>query len=152
MSASFKLRVKNPCYDPAYVSITTSPFPAGPFKYTLYSGFLASPIQIMSHSPYIVTTTPIVHTLCGSITYAATFMGVIADSTTLPPVAYDSSTNTFKIYSEDLFLIGTHTLSVSAKLATYPVIVSAAAVSTQIQIIDPCIEPQSISGPDQTNL
>ena len=111
---NFNLKVKNPCFDPSYVSITTSPFPVGPFKYTLYFGSLASPIQIVSHSPYSVTTTPIVHTLCGSVTYAATFKGAVADSTTLPPVAYDASINTFKMYSEDLALIGTHTVTVSA--------------------------------------
>ena len=105
----------------------------------------------MSHSPYLVTTTPIVHTLCGSVTYAATFKGAVADLTTLPPVAYNASINTFKIYSEDLALIGTHTVTVSAKLTTYPVIVTAAPISTQIQIIDPCIDPHTISAPGQTN-
>ena len=149
--AQFNLKVKNPCFDPSYVSITTSPFPVGPFKYTLYFGSLASPIQIVSHSPYSVTTTPIFHTLCGSVTYAATFKGAVAGLTTLPPVAYDTSFNTFKIYSEDLGLIGMHTVTVSAKLTTYPVIFTAAPLSTQIEIIDPCIDPQTISAPDQTN-
>jgi len=81
----------------------------------------------------------------------ATFRGSVADSTTLPPVAYDSSTNTFQIYSEDLSLIGTHTIKVSAKLTTYPVIIVASPLSTQIKIIDPCIDPQTISAPVQTN-
>ena len=128
--ATFNLKVKNPCYDPFYVSITTSPFPAGPFKYTLYFGFLTSPLQIVSHSSYSVWTAPIFHTLCGSITYTATFKGGIVDSKTLLPVIYDANTNTFKIYSEDLSLIGTHTVTVSAKLTTYPVIVTAAPIST----------------------
>ena len=123
--ATFNLKVKNPCYDPSYVSITTPPFPAGPFEYTLYFGSLASPIQIVSHSPFSVTTTPIDHTFCGTITYTATFRGTVADSTTLPPVAYNSSINTFKMYSEDLKLIGTHMVTVSAKLTTYPDIVVA---------------------------
>jgi len=30
VSSTFNLKVKNPCIDPAYVSITTAPFPAGP--------------------------------------------------------------------------------------------------------------------------
>ena len=88
-SATFNLKVENPCYDPSYVSITTSPFPAGPFMYTLYFGSLVSPNHIVSHSPYLVTTSPITHTLCGSITYEATFRGAVADSTTFPPVNYD---------------------------------------------------------------
>ena len=151
MSASFNLKVKNPCFDPAYVSITTSPFSPGPFKYTLYFGSSVSPTSIVSHSPFSVTTTPIVHTLCGSITYAATFKGTVADSTTLPPVSYDANTNIFQIYSEDLSLIGTHTVTVSAILTTYPIIVTSAPVSTQIQVVDPCIDPQTISAPSQIN-
>jgi len=44
VAATFNLKIKNPCYDPSYVKITTQPFPAGPFEYTLYFGSLASPI------------------------------------------------------------------------------------------------------------
>ena len=126
VAATFTLKVKNPCHDPSYISITTSPLPAGPLNYTLYYGSLASPIQIASHTPYLVTTTPIVHTLCGSITYAATFRGKVADFTTLPPVAYDLGiNNTFKIYSENLTLIGMNEVTVSAKLTKYPFIITA---------------------------
>ena len=146
MSATFNLRIKNPCIDSAYVSIKASPFPVGPLEYTLYFGSLASPIQILSHSPYTVTTTPIAHTLCGAISYSATFRGAIADSTTLPPVAYNN--NSFQIYSEDFTLIGMQTITVSAKLTSYPVIVTAVPQSAQIQIIAPCIDPQIISAPD----
>ena len=146
MSATFNLRIKNPCIDSAYVSIKASPFPVGPLEYTLYFGSLASPIQILSHSPYTITTTPIVHTLCGDISYSATFRGAIADSTTLPPVAYNN--NSFQIYSEDFTLIGMQTITVSAKLTSYPVIVTAVPQSAQIQIIAPCIDPQIISAPD----
>ena len=75
---------------------------------------------------------------CGPITYEATFKGEVVNSKTLLPVAYDSSINTFTIYSEDFALIGTHTITVSAKLTNYPVIVTFEPLSTQIQIIDPC--------------
>ena len=55
VDATFNLRVKNPCYDPSYVSITTKyTYIYGPLKYTLYDGSLAFPIQIMSHSPFEV--------------------------------------------------------------------------------------------------
>ena len=105
----------------------------------------------MNHNPYSVMTIPIIHTLCGPITYEATFKGEVVDSKTLLPVAYDSSINTFTIYSEDFALIGTHTITISAKLSTYPFIVTLTPLSTQIQIIDPCIDPQTIYAPSQTN-
>ena len=89
----------------------------------------------MRHSPFEVSFND---AFCGPITYEATFKGEVVDSKTLLPVAYDSSINTFTIYSEDFALIGTHTITVSAKLTNYPVIVTFEPLSTQIQIIDPC--------------
>ena len=94
----------------------------------------------MSHSPYTVTTTPIVgHTLCGMITYTATFEGAIVESKTFSPVTYDQSYRMFLIFSEDVFLIGTRTLTVSAKLTSYPIIATAAPMTTQIEITDLCM-------------
>ena len=71
-TASFVLTLKNPCIDSKFVSITPVPLFFGPHSYTLFSGSMASPIEVVSHSSYAVTTTPLVgHTLCGPITYTA---------------------------------------------------------------------------------
>ena len=94
----------------------------------------------MNHDSYTVTTTPLVgHKLCGPITYTATFEGAIVDVKTIPPVGYDSDLRTFFMYSEDISLIGTRKVTVSAKLTNYSIIVTAAPESMQIEIIDSCI-------------
>ena len=73
------------------------------------------------------------------ITYTATFEGAIVESKTFSPVTYDQSYRMFLIFSEDVFLIGTRTLTVSAKLTSYPIIATAAPMTTQIEITDLCI-------------
>ena len=104
VSTSFNLRVKNPCIDPDFVYIQTVPLPTG-LSYTLYS-FDASNRYEFSHSSFIVTTSPIVsHTLCGPLKYQATFESAPIDSSSVP-MAYDSDSQTFAIYSEDLDLLG----------------------------------------------
>lgn len=82
VSALFNLKVKNPCFDPLYVSITPGNLPAG--KYTLFDGSLSSPKNVVKSGSYTVVTSPIAHTLCGSVTYTATFDGAVIDLLTVP--------------------------------------------------------------------
>lgn len=56
-------------------------------------------------------TTPITHTLCGSLSYTATFNTASIDPST-EPMSYDMSTRTFAIYSEDYALLGDNTIEV----------------------------------------
>ena len=57
---------------------------------------------------------------------------------------------TFGIYSEDFALIGMRTVTVSASLADYPTIISGPE-SVQIEIVDPCLNPQSVIASTQSN-
>ena len=60
---------------------------------------------IWTHTPFTINTTPNPHTLCGDLTYEATFMGTALDTNT-SPVSYDTATRSYAIYSEDFGLIG----------------------------------------------
>ena len=110
--ASFNLRVKNPCYDPDYVQIVTSPLPIGaPHSYTLFEYASDDPYWFLTHDPWTYQTSPTTHTLCGDITYTATFESVTADETSIP-VVYHQSNRTFGIYSDDFSLAGMRTIEV----------------------------------------
>lgn len=87
-------------------------------------------MQLFTHDSFTVVTTPITHSLCGPISYTATFDSQAVDATTLPPVAYDETTRSFEIYSEDLSLIGLRDIEVSASLTNFGVIVTAAPETT----------------------
>ena len=60
--------------------------------------------------------------MCGGLTYVATFNGSAIDTTTKSSkgMAYDTSSLTFTIYSEDFTLLGDRTFTVSAYLTKYP--------------------------------
>ena len=63
VSQSFVLRVKNPCYDPLFVSIDAQPLPVGE-QYLLYDFSAALPYSFQ-HNPFSVVTAPFQHSLCG---------------------------------------------------------------------------------------
>ena len=65
-------------------------------------------------------TSPTSHTLCGELTYEATFMDSSIDESS-DPMSYDEVTKTFTIYSEDMTLIGLQTFTLEAHLTDYPV-------------------------------
>ena len=71
VSQTFELRVMNPCFDPLFVTIDTIPLPTGT-EYTLYAQSLLAPFAF-THTAFTVTTFPFQHTLCGALTYEATF-------------------------------------------------------------------------------
>ena len=122
-SASFTLTLKNPCIDTNFVTMSPFDFGIADQRYELYehdpTGFQ------FSHNPFIISTLPIDHTLCGDITYTSTFMtAAISD---LDPVAdpindavgYDPTSNTYTVYSEDFNLLGIHPYTLTATLTQY---------------------------------
>lgn len=89
----------------------------------LYDYSPDDPYWVITHDPWSYTTVPIAHTLCGEITYTATYEGAIVDETSIPNMAYWATNRTFGIYSQDLSLVGLQTtVSVSAHLVDYPMI------------------------------
>ena len=52
-------------------------------------------------------------TNCGAFTYDATYEGLSLEGASLPPIAYDSSTREFSVFSEDISLVGLKTITVS---------------------------------------
>ena len=69
--------------------------------------------------------------------------------TTTAPLEHDTDTRTYTIYSEDYpNLIGIHPYSLEAHLTDYPVTrTPAQAVTSTIEIIDPCIDPFTLTMP-----
>ena len=84
--AEFNLIVKNPCIDPAFVTIQSVPLPVGE-QYILHSYDLLTRYEFQ-HDAYTVVTQPIPHTLCGDLDYQVTFNTASIDATT-SPMAYD---------------------------------------------------------------
>ena len=105
------------------------------------------------HNAFDLVTSPITHSLCGSsLAYTAIFNNVVIDTSTKPPMAYDSATRTFDIYSEDFDLLGTRTIKVAAYLTSYPVIkTSTPDAETTIEITDPCLDPFTLTSSAQTD-
>ena len=102
--------MKNPCIDPSFVKLE------GKFEGNNYILF-EDPLE-WSHETYNLVTSPIDHNLCGPITYKAFFMDDLIDSSS-NPLSYDSQSNRFTFYSEDLSLIGKHRITVRAELQDY---------------------------------
>ena len=73
--ASFKLRIKNPCIDSNFVQIHPADLHLKQNSYTLFSNSATSPYSILTHTDWEISTNPIAHTLCGTISYKATFEG-----------------------------------------------------------------------------
>ena len=71
------------------------------------------------HSEYKIVTSPLSHTLCGSLTYVSKFNDEIINEFSESPMAYDATTQTFTIYSENFELIGTHSITLAAHLTQY---------------------------------
>ena len=121
------------------------PFDAGPYFYTLYSGSLDEPEQVVTHEEFLVQTQPFQHSLCGKASCSATFEGQEVDENTpLPPVRYIPSTRTFEIYSEDFNLIGVRFAEIFGYLEEYPIIEAPFSEMVAIEFINPCINPVSV--------
>ena len=65
-------------------------------------------------------------------------------------MSYDGATNTFSIYSEDYALLGVREITVEAHLTDYSSIMTAVPLTTQITVIDPCLDPFTFLAPLQS--
>ena len=116
--------VKNPCVDQAFVTIMESPL--NMLQYELTTGAL----PYKAHNFFKVVTVPIVHDLCGALTYSATYDGSPITNTDMP-LAYEPSTRVFTAESSDVALdMMTKPYTVGAEftawpLATYPTVSTA---------------------------
>ena len=77
-----------------------------------------------THSEFTIFTVPIAHTLCGDLTYEATFMSQAIDSVA-QPMSYDPASHSFAFYSEDYNLIGSQEFTIQAFLTNFPTVVTA---------------------------
>ena len=116
------------------------PLPLNPIQYTIDSGsFTQSP----PHSEFSVDTVPITHSLCGDLTYSATYDGNPISSPTDQPLGYNPTSREFIAETTDDSLHGiTKTYKVKAEFANWPLAtystVSTAEESSTIAFDDPC--------------
>ena len=92
--------------------------------------------------------------MCGGLTYTSSFNGSAISTTTKASIgiAYTTSSLTFDIYSENFALLGDRTFTVAAYLTNYPVTASLEPDASQtIKIINPCLNPFSLTATAQTN-
>ena len=92
--------------------------------------------------------------MCGGLTYKASFNGSTISTTTKASkgMAYDTSSLTFDIYSENFALLGDRTFTVAAYLTNYPDTASSKPDASQtITIINPCLNPFSLTATAQSN-
>ena len=90
MTTDLNLTAKNPCVNTNFVTIQGQSL--NPLMYTLDTGpkTFAPP-----HAEFLVNTVPITHTLCGSLTYSATYDGNPINNPTDKPLGYNPSTREF---------------------------------------------------------
>ena len=83
------LTIKNPCLDPAYVTLTAVNPPD--YSYVIATG---SEDLTPTYPAFTVTTTPIAdHTLCGDLTYTIVYDGsVTLTDSSGPPLTTDAAT------------------------------------------------------------
>ena len=147
-SVTFNLVIKNPCIDPDYVKILPVALPTGT-EYILHDFEPTAKFEF-THSPFTVDTKPLVgHSLCGPLSYEATFRGSPIDASS-EPMSYTGTSNTFAIYSEDDNLIGLQPITMVASFTQYSQINAGPAITTDILIIDPCVDPFDLVNPGQT--
>ena len=107
--ATFKLIIKNPCIDPAFVKIEKAIL-----LNKIYELYEHDPLGLQFvHDTFTIETEPISHILCGSLVYDSTFMTAkidgsidVLDDPNSNPVSYDQASRQHTIYSEDFSLLG----------------------------------------------
>jgi hypothetical protein len=99
-STTFIVTLKNPCINPAFVTVQTTPLPRITYQLGSYptSGFT------FETQAFAIVTRPIVHTLCGSLTYTTNSPLYTTAPGTL---VYNVNFRTFTIYTVDKKLVGT---------------------------------------------
>ena len=139
----FNILFKNPCTQEGMVVITKSQLPTE-LSYTLKSHQAEGGLKL-SHEPFFATSQTIDASLCGSLTYTATFGGqeLSIDTT---PMSYNTDRMEFSLFTDDASLVGQQTITLSAHLTEYPTVSSdEPPVSTTIEIVDQCASLNSIT-------
>ena len=109
---SFDLTFNNPCIDTDFVTIVAPTFLEQ--DYIINDDPEAFPV----HAPFTVSTVPIVHDFCGSLTLVATFNGAPVDG---DPLSYSEADRQFTADSDDTTLIGEiKPFAVNAEFSEYP--------------------------------
>ena len=107
-----------------------------------------------THADFTYTTTPSSHQLCGAFTYTATYSSA---ETPLPlanndPLAYNASTRTLTVLTDDTNLIGeTRVYEITAEFTSYPSTVSSSS-SGSIIFSDPCDDPFTFAATAQNDV
>ena len=139
-TVTFKINYKNPCIDPAYVSIAAPTLDDQ--DYIINSGNK----DFTVHDAPVVTYNPEAHTLCGTIKAVGKFDGDLIPSTGADPVAYDPANRQFSVDTDDDSYDGTtKQYSVIYSFTDYPVTTFPTATTDEsadadIVFIDPCLE------------
>ena len=98
ITESFKLTIKNPCIDQAYVTIDAPTYT----KKTYIIDSVVDPFD--PEGEFTVETWPVVgHTLCGDLSFVAKYDNALMDG---DPMAYNEVTREFTASSSDGTLIG----------------------------------------------
>ena len=86
LTCGFTLRLKNPCVDPHFVSISQPSLPVSllqPITYTLFDS-----AEDYTHNMFEIVTEPIEHSLCGDFELTPGFNGDTIDDESRP-LSYD---------------------------------------------------------------
>ena len=102
---SFNLRLKNPCIDSAFFSLSSVALPVGE-TYTLFTTR-----HSFTHAEFQSVTNMTTSGLCGPVSYEAHFESVKIDSDS-SPMDYGMAGRIFGIFSESLDLVGTRSFTV----------------------------------------
>ena len=114
---TFNILYKNPCIDPAFVSIGWTNVNLENKEYNVYA-----PEVTWTHGAFTIEMTPITHTLCGLLTIAVTFDGNAIDETSTP-MGYEKAgaVRQFNLQTDDIAYIDTSKeYSITASLENYP--------------------------------
>ena len=103
------------------------------------------PVAVVTHDPFKVSTQPIIHTLCGSLTHSASYLDVPVDETSIPNAAYFPGNLTFVMYAEDI-PEGPTLGELSAYLIDYPTQVIQTPLPLEIEVVAPCLDPFELKG------
>ena len=103
------------------MTIQPDALPTG-LQYILHDFDLVNRYEF-SHARFTVQTLPFAHSLCGQLSYRATFNSVNILSNS-DPMAYDESSVMFAIYSEDYNLLGMNQFGIQAYFTDYNSITS----------------------------
>jgi hypothetical protein len=128
--ADFKLKVKNPCFDPAYVTISTPSIPD--WTYNLFHDSIEQKFYDIEEETVTTwrgdPTLPFPHDYCGDVVYKNYFNGVTFPMTANIPEANGSQViqmvmspipRVVLLLQEDIWLVGTQDMIFETSFANY---------------------------------